>query len=271
MKLVIFTIMMILFAGCSMQEEIAKSDSFGDSIILERSGMYTLPEFGVQIYTLTQSNLNVRVYHYDGSLTKELNVALHPGTTYSVFEDFERVNFSSLNDRYLSTVNIADVGQGVLSYNNHSVLIMPYVGRGNPSEISDLIDSFDTFLSSVNLSEVFVPTHDVEEVGVVTYSYTGKQCVDDIWEVWYTKDGFSPYEDRLGEIEVISNYYFNKGIKIEDIKIVESDHATCQACEVCSNSYSYEIQVEGYQEILENDGWRTEGREFKTPILESSK
>lgn len=251
---------MILFAGCTLQQEVSKSDSFGDSIILERTGMFTMPEFGIQIYTLTQSNLNVKMYSYDGSLTKDINFSLFPGITYQVFEEFEKVNFTNLNDNYQSSLNVADVGQGVFSYNNHSVLIMPYVSQGNPSEISNLIEAFNNLLGEVNMSEVFILENQVEEVGVVTYSYTGIQCVDEPWMI------NSPTKEA--EIKKIEAYYSKRGVEIENIVMIESDVLRCQACNTCSKSFSYEVQVIGYQEILENDGWRTQGRDYTKPSID---
>ncbi|MEC8221155.1 MAG: hypothetical protein VX028_03710 [Nanoarchaeota archaeon] len=261
MKIVLALLFTLFIVGCSVQEEVASSDSFGDSIVLERSGMYTMPEFGIQIYTLTDSNLNVKIYHYNGSLTKEANYSLHPGITYQYFEEFERINFTELDDNYRSTVPIADVGQGVVTYNNHSVLITPYISRGNPSEIADIIESLNSLFQEVNMSNLYQRDDSLNENEelkvdeVITYTYTGVQCVEEPWNEWYKSQEFDPMEDRLGESEIIRVYYEIKGIEIEMVERIDSEMMQCQACEVCSKGYSFEVQVVGVQKILEQDGW----------------
>lgn len=253
MKIVLALLVTLFIVGCSVQEEVAQSDSFGDSIVLERSGMYTMPEFGIQIYTLTDSNLNVKVYHYNGSLTKEVNYSLHPGITYKYFEEFERINFTELDDNYRSTVPIADVGQGVVTYNNHSVLITPYISRGNPSEIADIIESLNSLFQEVNMSNLYQRDNSLDEDielvvdEVITYTYTGVQCVEEPWNI------DSP--TREAEWMKLQNYYQEQGVEIEMVERIDSDMMQCQACEVCSKGYSFEVQVVGVQKILEQDGW----------------
>lgn len=255
MKVLLALFVMIFFSACSMQEEVASSDSFGESIILERSGMYTLPEFGNQIYTLTQTNFSVKVYHYDGSLTKEVSFPLHPGITYSYFEKLESLNFTQLNDYYESSVPIADVGQGVVTYENHSILIAPYIGRGNPNEIQEVINLFNDLMNEVNMSEVFlIENSQEEEFSMFTYSYTGVQCIEESWQNWYSL-GEINYIQEPTEEQLIIDYYASQGIEVELVEKIESNLMQCQACEVCSKGYSYEIQVGGKQSLLENEGW----------------
>ena len=253
MKIALALLFTLFIVGCSVQEEVALSDSFGDSIVLERSGMYTMSEFGIQIYTLTDSNLNVKVYHYNGSLTKEANYSLHPGITYQYFEEFERINFTQLNNNYISTVPIADVGQGVVSYKNHSILINPYISRGNPSEIADIIESLNSLLQKVNMSnlyqrESFLNENDeLKADEIITYHYTGMQCVEEPWNI------NSP--TREAEWMKLQNYYQKQGIEIEMVERIDSEMIQCQSCEVCAKGYSFEVQVVGVQKILEQDGW----------------
>jgi hypothetical protein len=246
MKLAILTIIMIFLAGCSLQKEVAKSDDFGESIILERSGMFTQPEYQTQIFTLTQTNLRVETYGFDAQKTNDVNFSLHPGITYEIFEEFHSINFTNLSTIYQSNINVADIGQGVFSYNNHTVLITPYMSRGNPFEIEQLINSFGSLLSQINMSEVFLIETELGNE-IINYTYTGVQCVEELWMI------NSP--TRESEWMKIQKYYENQGIEIEDIQRIESDMMQCQACNVCSKGYSYEIQVSSIYETLEDDGW----------------
>lgn len=250
MKYLLF-IFLIIFSSCSSNDSQEFNEN-NSSLILERSGMYTLQEFAFQRYELTQNKLNVKIYASNGSLTSEGNFNISSNQSLDIFNYLNSINFESLNSSYNSDVLIADVGQGVFIYNNKSIEINPYIPRGNPQEISDLIDKFKILLSSQDLSSLYKLNSNSNEV---VYTYQGVQCITEPWQDWYLS-GEINYIKEPSEKQLIIDYYAFQGVEIKEVNLINSDLITCQACEVCAKSYSYEILTNSESIILDNDGWK---------------
>jgi hypothetical protein len=90
----------------------------------------------------------------------------------------------------------------------------------------------------------------------LSLSYRPKMCEKTAWQIWEENSG-RVYIRAPTDEEIITNYYRSVyGINILDAKKVQLNQVTCQACDVCLETYQFEITVNAnvMQPLLEG-GW----------------
>lgn len=245
--LIIATILIIFIGGCSQIKPENNYEKI-EKIVLERSEMFTLSEYAIQNITITKDGILYETFYPNGTKYVETYTKFESNEFNSLIEVLKTNNGLLLNEKYVSEILVADVGKGIIYISGEGidkqVEINPYIQDGNPNEVKNIMDEIDKLISNAK-SPFFI---------TVTMKYQGKQCIDEPWDIWY-KEGNINFIKEPTTSELISAYYSSKGIEIMNLK--EFDNGiVCQACEVCPDQYSYEVDV--YKNIasqLLNEGW----------------
>ncbi len=89
-----------------------------------------------------------------------------------------------------------------------------------------------------------------------TLSYRPKMCEKTAWQVWEENSG-RVYIRAPTDEEIITGYYRSVyGINVRDIKKVQLGQVTCQACDVCLETYQFELVVIANEmQPLLDQGW----------------
>jgi hypothetical protein len=142
-SVIIVTILIGLsLSSCQSQNEqglnIEKQQT---TIFLERSGMFTLPDYAVQTVHITDSQITYTISHYNGTLTKQ-SVHDLSETQKETFQNLA-YNLAKSNPRtkYYPPMTISDLGEGILTLPayNREILINPYILDELPSELKELL------------------------------------------------------------------------------------------------------------------------------------
>ena len=91
-------------------------------------------------------------------------------------------------------------------------------------------------------------------------SYRPKQCEKTPWQTWEENSG-RVYIRAPTDEEIIRSYYISVyGTEVRDVKKVQLDQATCQACDVCPETYRFVLTVNaGDMAPLIDEGWERTG------------
>jgi hypothetical protein len=94
----------------------------------------------------------------------------------------------------------------------------------------------------------------------LSLSYQPKQCVKTAWQSWEANSG-RVYIRMPTEEEIIKNYYASiYETEVRDVKKIQSGMMTCQACDVCPESYRLELKVNASQmQPFLDEGWTRVG------------
>ncbi|MGB9176905.1 MAG: hypothetical protein WCB46_09250 [Methanoregula sp.] len=93
-----------------------------------------------------------------------------------------------------------------------------------------------------------------------TLSYRPKQCEKTVWQQWEENSG-RVYIRMPADEEIIRHYYASVyEIEVRDVKKIQLDQVTCQACNVCPETYRFGLAVNASEmQPLIDEGWiRTE-------------
>ena len=101
-----------------------------------------------------------------------------------------------------------------------------------------------------------------DEVGQFMYgselslSYRPKMCEKTAWQFWEENSG-RVYIRAPTDEEIITSYFRSVyGIDVRDVKKIKLGQSTCQACDVCLETYQFEITVNANEmQPLLDDGW----------------
>lgn len=259
MKKIISTILvltLLIFSACSTNtsKDVSQDNSPNKDLVitLERTGMYTMPEYAHNFITISKDGFETKISHYDGTLTEKTFTKFENGEFEKLIEIFETNNFENLELKYNSQVPIADIGLGIITYKNKSVNINPYIGEGNPNEISNIISAISDILYNQNNQL----QKDQDNNSFQTLTYNGVQCEKTPWNEWY-ESGEIQFFKAPTQKDLIPAYYSTKyNIQIENVKEI-SNGLVCQACDICPSSNHYKIQVDKLTDITEllNDKW----------------
>lgn len=244
--IIIIGVFLILFAACTTQPQEQESI---DKVVLERYGMFTMPEFGQQIITITSEGMLYETFYYNGNKTGETFTEFTGNEFEELTNSIESNNFFELEDKYVSEVQVADVGDGKITVtkglNSKTVEVAPFISEGNPSEIRKIIEAL---YEAINKGEL--PT--LEETQTLTFQ--GMQCESEPWEEWYKENGHE-YIQEPTQSQLIIDYYGSQGINIVDLREFQHENV-CQACSVCPDITYYEVDVsQDNVEVLNSDGW----------------
>jgi opacity protein-like surface antigen len=93
----------------------------------------------------------------------------------------------------------------------------------------------------------------------LSLSYQPKQCERTVWQVWEANSG-RVYIRMPTEEEIIRHYYAAVyETDVRDVKKIQSDMMTCQACDVCPDSYRLGLTVNASEmQPLLDEGWTRE-------------
>ena len=90
----------------------------------------------------------------------------------------------------------------------------------------------------------------------LTLSYQPRMCEKTPWQVWEENSG-RVYIRAPTDEEIIRNYYQSVyTIDVRDVKKVQLGGVACQACDVCSETYRFELTVNANEmQVLLSEGW----------------
>lgn len=252
-KIILLIIIALFLSSCSSNVEEVNDVDY--TIILERSGMFTLPEFARQIYTINESKIKLEVYSYNGSKTGESSYNFSKDEFENIINFVNLDSFWNLRELHESEVPIADVGYGIVTVKTQNaqktIKIDPYISTGNSEEISKLIEIIYNLTSKVEFPIVQIEEEPNPEIVLI---YQPVQCREDVWDKWYSS-GEINYIRAPSESELIQDYYANLEYQIEVEEFI-SDLATCEACFVCASGNYFEGKlIEGDPDDFIADGW----------------
>jgi hypothetical protein len=172
-------------------------------------------------------------YKYDGSglvLTNYIRQETIPARYVLTY------NFTSSHEGYGNRTRpvIANV------ITNHTIKIAIVNQRVESAVIDGKWDEMGQFIIGSELS----------------LSYRPKMCEKTAWQIWEENSG-RVYIRAPTDEEIITNYYRSVyGINIIDVKKVQLSQVTCQACDVCLETYQFEITVNAnVMQPLIDGGW----------------
>ena len=235
-----------LFAACTIPQD--NKDYDNSTIILERSGTFTLPEYAIQKVTITQEGLLHETYYGNGTLSYSAYTEFTSNEYQQLIQTFQNSNFLELNNQYNSSIQVADVGLGIITLITHNatkeVTINPYIQEGNPNEITNIMEKLNNIINSAE-SPYNLP---------VLLTYQGIQCIEDPWETWYSEGNINFIQEPTEE-ELIQAYYSSKNVSINTIDTL-SNEMVCEACEICPKQNYFEITIDKeHKDIFLQDGW----------------
>ena len=87
-------------------------------------------------------------------------------------------------------------------------------------------------------------------------SYRPKMCEKTPWQVWEENSG-RVYIRAPTDEEIIKSYYQSVySIDVKDVKKIQLDQVTCQACDVCLETYRFDLTVNAREmQPLLDEGW----------------
>jgi hypothetical protein len=90
----------------------------------------------------------------------------------------------------------------------------------------------------------------------ISLTYRPKQCEKTAWQVWEENSG-RVYIRMPTDEEIIRHYYASVyGIEVRDVKKIQLDQVTCQACNVCLETYRFGLTVNASEmQPLLDEGW----------------
>lgn len=94
-----------------------------------------------------------------------------------------------------------------------------------------------------------------QEAQMLQIKYQPKQCETLPWDQWYQEGGIE-FVMKPTEEQLAIAYYSHLDTPIENFTKIETDQATCEACEVCDTSYYYTAKSNPEnKEALQKLGW----------------
>jgi len=90
----------------------------------------------------------------------------------------------------------------------------------------------------------------------ISLSYRPKKCEKTTWQYWEENSG-RVYIRMPTDEEIINNYYASVySIEVRDVKKIQLDQVTCEACDICLETYRFELTVNsGDMYVLVDEGW----------------
>jgi hypothetical protein len=90
----------------------------------------------------------------------------------------------------------------------------------------------------------------------ISLSYRPKKCEKTTWQYWEENSG-RVYIRMPTDEEIIQNYYASVySIEVRDVKKIQLDQITCEACDVCLETYRFELTVNASDMyVLLDEGW----------------
>ena len=90
----------------------------------------------------------------------------------------------------------------------------------------------------------------------LTFSYQPKMCEKTPWQIWEENSG-RVYIRAPTDEEIIKGYYESVyNIDVRDVKKIQLGTMTCQACDVCPETYTFELTVNASERYpLIDEGW----------------
>lgn len=144
-----------------------------------------------------------------------------------------------------------------------------HAGYGNRSDIvtaqvvtehTIVVTIVDGIVDSAVIDGKWDETGQFMQGSVLSLSYQPKQCEKTVWQVWEENSG-RVYIRAPTDEEIIRHYYAAVyGVDVGNVKKVQLDLVTCQACYVCPETYRFDLTVNASRmQPLLDEGWtRTE-------------
>ncbi|MDD1700855.1 MAG: hypothetical protein LUQ04_08700 [Methanoregula sp.] len=94
----------------------------------------------------------------------------------------------------------------------------------------------------------------------LTLSYRPKMCEKTTWQVWEENSG-RVYIRAPTDEEIIKSYYITVySIEVRNVKKIQLDQVTCQACDVCLETYRFGLTMNASEmHVLLDEGWTRVG------------
>jgi len=123
---------------------------------------------------------------------------------------------------------------------NHTIKVTIIDGNVDSAIIDGVWDEMGQFMIGTEL----------------TFSYQPKMCEKTPWQVWEENSG-RVYIRAPTDAEIIKGYYESVyNIDVRDVKKIQLDTMTCQACDICPETYKFELTVDADERYpLIDEGW----------------
>jgi hypothetical protein len=94
----------------------------------------------------------------------------------------------------------------------------------------------------------------------LSLTYQPRKCGKTVWQIWEANSG-RVYIRAPTEAEIIKSYYISEyGIGVRDVTKVDSGLMSCDACDVCPESYRFGLTVNASEmQPLLDEGWTRNG------------
>lgn len=137
--LILILLIEVLFVGCRTNQDNSDNSIINTTIILKRSGAFTMPNFAIEKVTITHKGLLHELFFYNQTLTN---------ATYTKFE----------NDEYNSKIQVSNVGQATIRIitltKDKSILIEPYITNGYSRKIVNIINALNEQINRANSAPI---------------------------------------------------------------------------------------------------------------------
>jgi hypothetical protein len=123
---------------------------------------------------------------------------------------------------------------------NHTIKVTIIDGNVDSAIIDGVWDEMDQFMIGSELG----------------FSFQPMMCEKTPWQVWEENSG-RVYIRAPTDEEIIKSYYITVySTEVRDVKKVQSGTMTCQACDICPETYKFELNVDANERYpLVDEGW----------------
>lgn len=229
------------------------------TITYKTYGGFTMPEYNINILTITKEKAVLEIRGTDNSLTATAEKQLTEEEHFEYIQLLNQNRFMSLQSLYEPKAGdplVADTGNLEIVVSNANgeikkVEVIPYSSYYMPQKLQNINDELSELAS-----ELYMKATEQTAVTEVSIQFQPMQCETTPWQAWY-EEGKILYIKAPTNEELIQDYYANEfGIELKDVNEVETDRMVCEACGVCpiSNYFIASVNSDDKTTMLE-DGW----------------
>ena len=222
----------------------------GDTVIKYKSyGGFIMPAYAIQELVVTKDRATFTISSADGNITERFEKALTKEQFDSIVKVFSDNNFDSFKDRYDEGQNhVTDVGFTDITF----------TANGKTKTVTTY--NFDQYLpvGLVRIREKLKETVEFTKIpgSEISLSYRPKMCEKTVWQYWEENSG-RVYIRMPTDEEIIKHYYASVyTIEVRDVKKIQLDLVTCEACTICRETYRFGLTVNASEmQPLLDEGW----------------
>jgi hypothetical protein len=222
----------------------------GDTVIKYKFyGGFIMPAYAIQELVVTKERTTFTISPADGNITERFDKALTKDQFNAIVKVFTDNNFDSYGDRYDEGQNhVTDVGFTDITFTANGKTKMVTTCNANQYLPAGLVRIREKLQETVE----FTKMPGIE----ISLSYRPKMCEKTAWQSWEENSG-RVYIRMPTDEEIIKHYYASVyNIEVSDVKKIQLDQVTCEACNVCLETYRFGFTVNASEiQPLLDEGW----------------